>query len=180
MGEFTKLKRGLQLLFPSSGTVVHEVTELRSDVQLVHPFPSQASDLETAARQSFTSASALTPVLATIPVQPDQTYDELIMGHVGHTFAGVSRVRVSLIDPSGAAVVVGIWSWDSTVEGFLPLYAAAQAQNVFSIVSVPPRSILVPSGWSIQAFGQTQAAAYTITLAFVATRRPLADVPLYR
>src|SRR5882672_1147854 len=110
------MKRGLQAVFPSSGTVVHEVTELRSDVQLVHPFPSQASDLETSNRQSFTSAANVTPVIASIPPQPDQTYDELVVGHVGHTFAGASRMRLSLVDPAGAAVVVGLWSFDSGVE----------------------------------------------------------------
>jgi len=178
LGEFAKIKRGLQALFPSSGTVVHDVSELRSDIQLVHPFPSQAADLETSSRQSFTSAAALSPVIASIPAQPQETYDDLIIGHVGHSFAGMSRVRVNLVDPAGGAIVMGIVAFDSTVEGFVPLFATTQPGNPAAMS--PVRPILVPPGWSIQAFGQTQAVAYTITLAFMAIRRPLADVPLFR
>lgn len=176
MGEFTKLKRGLQVLFPSSGTVVHEVTELRSDVQLVHPFPSQASDLESITRQTFGSASALTPFV-TLPVQPPETYDEWIVAHVGHTFGGLTRVTVSLVENTGAALVLAIVAWDSTGPGFIPLYGGPQLQ-VPSVLAVRP--IVVPPGWAIGIVGQTQAVAYTVSVGFLAARRPLADVPLFR
>lgn len=184
MGEFTKTKRGLQQLFPSSGTVVHEVSELREDVQLVHPFPSQAADLETTARQSFTSGANVTPFANTGTV-PDQFFDEWLSAHVGHTFAGVTRLTLSLFDPAGVTIVIGMWQWDASGAnpGFVPLFGESSMgvlPGANSFVMLPPRPIVIPPGWQLQLLGQTQGVAYTVTIAGLAVRRPLADVPLFR
>jgi hypothetical protein len=48
------------------------------------------------------------------------------------------------------------------------------------MVWCPRRPLLVPPGWTLQLFGDTLGAAYTVTLAGIVIRRSLADVPLHR
>jgi hypothetical protein len=180
---FAKLSVGLQTLFPSSGADVPRPNELTSVVHLVHPFPSQASDLQTSARSSFSSASAVTPALL-VPVVPDGFFDEWTIGHVASNFAGVTRVRLNLVDVAGGAIALGIWNFDSGVTLALPLYTSGLFVNgAFASPTqmiCPVRPILVPPGWHLELLGDTQAAAYIVTLAGLVVRRSLADVPLHR
>lgn len=197
MALFSKVVAGLQRLFPASGQGRHSPSELSDNVQLVHPFPSQAADLQSSSRVSFTSAAALTPTLTIAPAVGEdpaagtpsinaQVFDEWLIAHVGHTAAAgvVTRLRLSLVDPVGAAIILGIWNFDSNVTPFLPAYNggvfvngafASPTQLMFLV-----RPLLVPPGWSIQIVGDTQAVAYTITFAGQVARRALADVPLWR
>ena len=182
---FSKLSVGLQTLFPSSGADVPRPNELTSVVHLVHPFPSQASDLQTTARSSFTSASAVTPGLV-VPAPPDGFFDEWAIGHVGHTAAAavVNRIRLFLVDVAGASIMLGVWNFDSNVTPNLPLFSSGIFVNgAFASptqVMFPPRPLLVPPGWNLQLLGDTQGVAYTTTLAGIVIRRSLADVPLHR
>jgi hypothetical protein len=180
---FSKLAIGLQTLFPSSGADVPRPNELTDVVHLVHPYPSQASDLQTTARSSFSSASAVTPALL-VPVVPDGFFEEWTVGHVATNFAGVTRVRLSLVDVAGAAIVLGIWNFDSGTTLALPLYVSGIFVNgAFASptqVMCPVRPILVPPGWHLELVGDTQGVAYVVTLAGLVIRRSLADVPLHR
>jgi hypothetical protein len=180
---FSKLSIGLQTLFPSSGADVPRPNELTSVVHLVHPYPSQASDLQTTARSSFTSAANVTPALV-VPAPPDGFFDEWSVGHVGHTGVGVTRIRLFLVDVAGASIALGLWNVDPAVQPFLPLYGSALFVNgAFAsptMVWCPVRPILVPPGWTLQLLGDTLGAAYTVTLAGIVIRRSLADVPLHR
>ena len=182
---FSKISVGLQTLFPSSGADVPRPRELTDVVHLVHPFPSQASDLQTTARSSFTSSTVVTPVLV-VPAPPDGFFDEWTLGHVGHTAAAavVNRLRLFLVDPAGASLILAVWNFDSNVTPNLPLFAAGVFVNgAFASptqLMFPVRPLLVPPGWTLQVFGDTQGVAYNVTLAGLVIRRSLADVPLHR
>jgi len=182
---FSKISIGLQTLFPSSGAEVPRPNELTSVVHLVHPFPSQASDLQTTARSSFTSAAVVTPALI-VPAPPDGFFDEWTVGHVGHTMtaATVARIRLFLVDVAGASIALGVWNFDQAVTAFLPLFSSGVFVNgAFASPTqllMPVRPLLVPPGWTLQLLGDTQGVAYTVTLAGIAIRRSLADVPLHR
>jgi hypothetical protein len=182
---FSKPSVGLQNLFPSSGQEVPRPNELTSVVHLVHPFPSQASDLQTTARSSFTSTTVVTPTLL-VPPPPDGFYDEWAIGHVGHTAAAgvVNRLRLFLADPAGGLIAIAVWNFDQNVTPNLPLFADGIFVNgAFASPTqliLPPRPLLVPPGWSIQVNGDNQAVAYNVTLAGLVIRRSLADVPLHK
>jgi len=180
---FSKLSVGLQTLFPSSGSDVPRPNELTSVVHLVHPYPSQASDLQTTARSTFTGGAAVTPFVNT-PVVPDAFFEEWTIGHVGHTGAGVTRVRLRLVDNTGAVIELGVWNFDQTVLGFMPLYIDTIFVNAAfaspTQVITPIRPILVPPGWNLQLLGDNQGVAYTVTIAGLVIRRSIADVPLHR
>jgi hypothetical protein len=197
MALFNKVVAGLQRLFPASGMGRHSPSELSDNVQLVHPFPSQAADLQSSSRVSFTSSTVVTPVLTIAPAVGEdpaagtpsinaQVFDEWMLMHIGHTAAAgvVNRLRLSLLDPTGAAILLGIWNFDSNVTPFLPGYNAGVFVNgAFASptqLMFPMRPVLVPPGWSLQVVGDTQAVAYNITLAGQVARRALADVPLWR
>jgi hypothetical protein len=182
---FSKISVGLQTLFPSSGADVPRPRELTDVVHLVHPFPSQASDLQGTARTSLTSGASVTPALST-PATPDGFFDEWAVAHVGHTMtaATVARIRLSLADNSGGTIILGIWNFDQAVTGFLPVYASGIFVNgAFASPTqmiLPERPILVAPGWHLELIGDTQGVAYTVTLAGLVFRRSLADVPLHR
>ncbi len=196
MALFNRVVAGLQRLFPASGTSRHSPNELSDNVQLVHPFPSQASNLQSSSRVSFTGAPALSPVLVVGPqtdVTSDdpsggtphinaQVFDEWMYMHIGHTAAAgvIPRLRMTLVDPAGAAIVIGEFMFDSAVIPFFPCYSTAVRTGAAVEWIFPPRPVLVPPGWQIQILGDAQAVAYLITLAGLVARRSLADVPLWR
>jgi hypothetical protein len=196
MALFNRVVAGLQRLFPASGFSRHSPNELSDNVQLVHPFPSQAADLQSASRVTFGSGSSVTPALVISPAVGDdpslgtpninaQVFDEWMMMHVGHTAAAgvVNRIRLTIVDPLGGGIVLGSWAFDSNVIAFVPAYAsAAWVANgvVFNHIIAPVRPVVVPPGWSLQLIGDTQAAAYVVSLAGLVARRALADVPLWR
>jgi len=174
---FSKISVGLQTLFPSSGADVPRPNELTSVVHLVHPYPSQASNLQTTARSSFTGTAAVTPFVNT-PVVEDAFFEEWTVGHIGHTAAVASRVKLSLLDNTGSTILLGIWSFDPAAVGFLPLYGMPIGAS--GVIVSPMRPIIVPPGWQLQLLGDNQAAAYTVTIAGLVIRRSIADVPLHR
>jgi hypothetical protein len=181
MSLFARTSPGMQAMFPSSGYDIPRPKEVTDVVHLVKEFPARALDMQTATRQSFSSLSVVSPVIAFAagtgpPTQPQDTFDELVFGHIGHTFVGFSRLRISLVDPSGAAVVQGLYRLDGAdpVGQFSPVYGGLFNNNSTQC----PRTILIPPGWQLQAFGETQAVAYIMTLAYYAARRPLVDMPL--
>jgi hypothetical protein len=125
----------------------------------------------------------VTPVLV-VPAPPQGFFHEWIHAHVGHTAAAgtVNRLRLGIVDPAGARVEVGVWNFDQNVTPFLPVFLSGCFVNgAFASPTqllTPPRPLIVPPGWTIQVLGDTQAVAYTVTLAGIQIERPLADLPL--
>jgi hypothetical protein len=192
---FAKIAAGLQLLFPSSDRSVPRPSELSEVVQLVHPFPSQASDLQRARIVAFTSTNSVAPTLVVAPAAGDDVslgppsadqpqYDEWLFGEITHNAAAgvAARIDVALRDPIGSLARVGLYQWDSGTAGNpqnIPLMpAAVQYAGAFNAPMLRP--LLVPAGWTWFAIGNTQAVAYQFTLRIGIVRRSYADVPLFR
>jgi len=181
MARFALPPRTLQALFPSSSPQTHAPDMLLDEVALVHPFPSQALELEEAALSSDTSTNVVAPILA-LPDVPAGVFDEIIFGDVLHTGAAGVRPILSLfiVDPTGAATLLGLWQWDSAILVSVPLFSSGSFATTALDAMSPPRPLICPPGWNLQLQGTTQAVAYQIRLARLALRRPLADVPLFR
>jgi len=192
---FAKVAAGLQRLFPSSGRAVARPQELSEIVQLVHPFPSQAADLQRAQRFQFVSTNSVVPTLviapapgldpaAGTPSADSESFDEWIYGDVTHNSAAgtAARIDIALRDVVGGITRVGLYQWDAQTAGnaqFIPLFPiGVQFAGAFNAPMIRP--LLVPPGWTVFAIGNTQAVAYQFTLNVVIVRRPLADIPLFR
>jgi hypothetical protein len=196
MALFTRVIAGLQGLFPASGGTRHSPSELSDNVQLVHPFPSQAADLDGARVVEFISAASVTPVLVIPPAAGNdpgngpplvnsQQYDEWVLGDVRHTAAGGANpiLSLSLNASGGLTTKIGVWSWDDAqaYAGIVPLYVEGiVVGGGLTVAAVPKRPIIVPPGWTIIFQGNTQAVAYDVRIRILVIRRFMADVPLFR
>ena len=196
MAGFSRVIAGLQRLFPASGGARHSPSELTDNVQLVHPFPSQAADLDGARVVEFLSASSVAPVLTIAPAAGDdpangtpavnsQQYDEWIAGDVRHTAAAAANPILTLLLNAGGGLTfkAGVWSWDDAqaYAGIVPLFVdSIVVGGGLTVAAAPKRPILIPPGWNVALVGNVQGVAYTVGLRLLVVRRFMADVPLFR
>jgi hypothetical protein len=183
MALFNRLGKGLQTLFPSSGTEPHMPTELGETVSPVFEYPGRAWAIESITSNQFVSASVLTPTLDAITAGKDE-WVELLWADISHDSATARSVQLALVMPPGFITFLGRWTNFLSVatpgqpSAFEPIFASPTEATAGGERVCPQRPLFVPPLGILRIFGNTAAAAYALTLSAIFCRHPYVQRPV--
>lgn len=175
MARFNFLVRGLQTLFPASGTEMHSPSLLREEVALVHPYPGKARSFDNISRLVATAGAAVTPT-GTIVAAGQDEWVEVLHADTFHDSATARRILIRLVLSAGFTLEVGRWeALVASVAFGEPWFADAVGTT---LRLAPDRPLYLPPGASLTQTGDTAGVAYSITTTMAAVRHSLHELPL--
>src|SRR5262249_10270957 len=109
MAQFSRIAKGLQSLFPSSGTDIHSPGELTESVSLVHEFPGRAWAWEAIVSQQLVVGPSVTPSGSLLAAAKDE-WVEVLWGDISHDSATARIIQLAMFMPPGFNSFLGRWT----------------------------------------------------------------------
>jgi hypothetical protein len=174
MARFNFLTRGLQTLFPASGTEMHAPSLLREEVQLVHPYPGRARSWDSWLRLVATAGAAVTPTGDVVLAGNDE-WVEVLHADTFHDSATARRILIRLVLTTGFTLEVARWEALVSSLAFGEPWFGDPVGTTLRIT--PERPLWVPPGAKLTQTGDTAGVAYSITTTMSFIRHSLHEEP---